>query len=59
MGLLPGEDPSQASAEEAKHWVEVNQELLSVVDGCSALVQNVIGPSSVSFRSPLGQAQPR
>jgi hypothetical protein len=34
--LLPGEDPSQASAEDAKHWVAVYQELLSVVDGLLA-----------------------
>jgi hypothetical protein len=32
MELLPGEDPSQASAEDAEHWVQVSQELLSVMD---------------------------
>jgi hypothetical protein len=36
MDLLPGEDPGQASGEDAKHWVQVYQELLTVVENLLA-----------------------
>jgi hypothetical protein len=38
--LLPGEDPSQASAEDAKHWAQVYQELVTVVDNLLADVRH-------------------
>jgi hypothetical protein len=36
MELLPGEDPSQPTAEDAEHWVQVYQELVTVVDNLLA-----------------------